>query len=562
MYKHTLKILGILVLTVCQLNEAHANTITVVTKGASADGSMLVSCSNDGFNIDPSITFIDSKKHKDDTLKDIFPVATVYGEIPDLNCTYVPRLNDKSRTLNYYYKDLKETLPIGKILQEQKTYAYLDGDSGIINEYGLCVAVSTNHTSLYDYIDIKEASGVFCAQELSRIALERCKTAHEAVLLVGSLIDTYGLWGKPQTLVIADKTEAYCMEMMPYLDKKHHNQAYSFWIAKKIEDGTFFVSADQFKIRAIDKNDDTLIYKPNLDKLLKELKLAKINKDGLVDWLTSVKGTEIYPYYSMRRVWRGYSIMKHSAHFSPYVKGYDDSYPFSVIPDKTISTQDLMMLHRDTYAGPQFDSSTKESGGFFASPYTYDKYESERAFNNASTTYTTIAQVGKALPAPIAWIAINTPAENSFVPLCVAKLPDAYTKVSRANFDKTKLWWSASFVGTLTKAYYFTMIDNVKIKAMESEQRAFDLLKEYQNVSKNDFFTLINSNAILLVNKWHNLYHKLLEIHDNGFKLRYAEGHNPKFTPVDKYRKKAVKKPVKTDDKKEKTQLTPKINDK
>ena len=106
------------------------------------------------------------------------------------------------------------------------------------------------------------------------------------------------------------------------------------------------------------------------------------------------------------------------------------------------------------------------------------------------------------------------------------------------------------------------MIDNVKIKAMESEQRAFDLLKEYQNVSKNDFFTLINSNAILLVNKWHNLYHKLLEIHDNGFKLRYAEGHNPKFTPVDKYRKKVVKKPVKTDDKKEKTQLTPKINDK
>ena len=106
------------------------------------------------------------------------------------------------------------------------------------------------------------------------------------------------------------------------------------------------------------------------------------------------------------------------------------------------------------------------------------------------------------------------------------------------------------------------MIDNVKIKAMESEQRAFDLLKEYQNVSKNDFFTLINSNAILLVNKWHNLYHKLLEIHDNGFKLRYAEGHNPKFTPVDKYRKKVVKKPVKTDDKKEKPQLTPKINDK
>ena len=42
MYKHTLKILGILVLTVCQLNEAHANTITVVTKGASADGSMHV----------------------------------------------------------------------------------------------------------------------------------------------------------------------------------------------------------------------------------------------------------------------------------------------------------------------------------------------------------------------------------------------------------------------------------------------------------------------------------------------------------------------------------------
>ena len=129
-------------------------------------------------------------------------------------------------------------------------------------------------------------------------------------------------------------------------------------------------------------------------------------------------------------------------------------------------------------------------------------------------------------------------------------------------------YWDKSFVD-LQKEVFVKQIKlanelnlPIVVHDREAHKDSFDLLKEYQNVSKNDFFTLINSNAILLVNKWHNLYHKLLEIDDNGFKLRYAEGHNPKFTPVDKYRKKVVKKPVKTDDKKEKPQLTPKINDK
>lgn len=518
------------------LMAANANTITLVTKGASVNGAMLLSCSNEGFKLDPSLAYIKAKKFKADSLYNVYPEVSVVGENKAFNLSYEPRLVDPKLSKDYDYQNLDPTLPLAKIAQVDNTYAYLDADSGVLNEHGLAICLAQNQSALFDKVAIEDHVGVFCAQSLSKIVLQRCKTALEAVHLIGTLIDNYGLYGTGASIVVADYNEAYLIEMLPFYDKKSGAHD-SLWIAKKITDGTFLVVADSFLIRSIDKEDTSLIFNQDLIKKLEYLKLLKTNEKGFADWAMSVQAKELYPYYSLRRIWRAFDLVAPSLKLKPYVKDYFHAYPLSVVPEKKLCLQDLMMLHRDTFAGTKFDASTKDSAGFFDSPYTYDVYESERAFNNASVTYTYIDELNTQYPSPIAWFALNTPAENSFAPLTVSELPDAYTKVSRTNYDKSKFWWSSTLVSTLTKAYYSSMIDIVKVKAMESEQKAFDLISEYQNVSCKDFVSLLNANAILLVNKWHNLYQSLLEIHDNGYKLRYADGHYPKFTPVDKYQK-------------------------
>lgn len=57
--------------------------------------------------------------------------------------------------------------------------------------------------------------GIFYASELGRVALERCRTAREAIHLMGKMIDEYGLWGTGETLLVADKDEGWVLEMQP-----------------------------------------------------------------------------------------------------------------------------------------------------------------------------------------------------------------------------------------------------------------------------------------------------------------------------------------------------------
>ena len=73
------------------------------------------------------------------------------------------------------------------------------------------------------------------------MALERCRTAREAVELMGALIDEYGLWGSGETLAVADREEAWVFEMQMSPTGKG-----GFWIAEKIPDGDFFIETSQF----------------------------------------------------------------------------------------------------------------------------------------------------------------------------------------------------------------------------------------------------------------------------------------------------------------------------
>ncbi|MBQ2382095.1 MAG: C69 family dipeptidase, partial [Succinivibrio sp.] len=276
---------------------------------------------------------------------------------------------------------------------------------------------------------------------------------------------------------------------------------------------------------------------PGLIQKLYDRKIAKTNSNKKLSWIRSVKACEKRPYYSLRRIWRASCIFDENCKLSAWSESYlKNGYPFEIIPDRKVSAEFLMQLHRDTFKGTEFDPGATPSGGFFASPYSYN-LEDERAISTTSTAYTYINEVSSDLPVPICHFALNTPAESVFIPLTVSELPDAYSKVDRNRYDETKLYWATNMVSTLTKGYYYTMIDTVKVKALELEQKSKATISQYSKLSAKDFTSLLNANAIASITGINSLYQLLLEHHDNGYKLRYAQGHNPKFIPVERYNK-------------------------
>ena len=531
------------VLLLCGTYQVQANTITVVTKGAGQFGASFLSASQDSFKADPSLVYIKAKKFSDGAKRNVYPSADLTGEDKELFCTYSPRLNAPERSELYFYSDKPLTKRVGEINEVNNTFAYLDAQSGVLNEHGVMIATSRAYVKNFKKVSYKNG-GILNVSELSRIALERCDSAKCSIDTIGALIEEYGVYGVPYIICVADKDTAYTMEILPLEDDKK-----GLWIAKRITDGSVYVSADSFRIDDIDESDESIIMQPGLIQKLNDRKIAKTNSNKKLSWKYSVRACEKRPYYSLRRIWRASCIFDANCKLSAWSDSYlKNDYPFEIVPDRKISAEFLMQLHRDTFKGTEFDPSSTRTGGFFASPYSYN-LKNERAISTASTTYTYINEVSSDLPVPICYFALNTPAESTFIPLAVSELPDAYSKVDRNKYDETKLYWATNMVSTLTKGYYYTMIDTVKVKALELEQKSKATISQYSKLSAKDFTSLLNANAISSITGINNLYQQLLEQHDNGYKLRYAQGHNPKFIPVERYNKEEnLKKARQTND--------------
>ena len=513
-------------------SNAEACTTTIVTKGASADGSAYVTHSNDSFSSDPSIVYVPAKDHPAGAMRKVYPSAIAWDDLPEYECYSNPRLVAPERAEAYAYPGKKHTKPMGEIPEVAHTYAYIDSDYAVMNEHGLMLGECTNNSLHLEYLEPKEGRGIFYASELGRVALERCRTAREAVQLMGGLIDKYGLWGTGETLLVADREEGWVLEMQPTPTGKG-----GFWIAQRVPDGEFFVAANQFRIHAIKPGSPDQIFNPQLPDMLKKAGWAAYDKKGNLDWVRSMKAAEdFHPYFALRRVWRALSLVAPSSKLPAKVKNWDtEAYPFSVRPDHPLTLAEIMDLHRDAYEGTAFDRHKGENAGPFALPYRYGKTKWERSITSSNIAYTWIAQVKDSLPRPIFWLAMSAPAESTYVPLAVAPLPEAYAKNDRAKYDPAKAWWISQQVTTLTKGYYSAMAPKVLETARKGEQRSMELVANASGQSKEDFAQTLRGNAERVLTDWRGLYGKLLAEHDGGKGLEYDKAFQPKADKVLKY---------------------------
>ena len=509
---------------------AEACTIMLVTKEASEDGSIWVSHSNDGFSTDPNFVFVPAKDHPKGSKRPVYPTAVALDEMPEYNCFAQPQLVAPEKSRGYDFPGRPHTKPIGYIPEVEHTYAYIDGNYGVVNEHGLMFGECTDMSDYLRELPYKEgSSGMFYSTELSRVALERCKTAREAIALMGSLIDEYGLWGTAETLIVADREEGWVFEMQMVPGGRG-----GLWIAERIPDGHFFIAANQLRIRAIREGDPNQMFNPQLPQKLRELNWVAYDEEGHLDWVKSLQAREFHhPYYSQRRVWRGMSTVAPSQNFSPRVGNWDSkAYPLSVRPDKKLGLNDLTRLHRDYYQDTEFDKSNSPLAGLYGSPYHYVKEQGERSILSAKTRFSFVVQFNKELPSPVVWLSTNTPAENPYVPFAVAEMPEPYSHALRDTYDPSKMYWVSNQVLAITQGYFNIMYPIVSSAVQRSEENSQRLVNASRGLSKEKFAEALSENAIKIVEDWKALYGQLLVKHNSGAGVQYKHCPVPD-TPVE-----------------------------
>lgn len=482
-------------------------TTIIVTPKASIDGRMRVAHSCDDALADHRIVFVAAQDWPEGAMRPVYPQGICSGALPRWNANIVPRLYVPGRS-DEYSDSLGQafpTLPVGEIPQVRHTYAYLDGNYGIINEAGLMLGECT--CKAWNQCDPEEGKRLFYSAELGRVALERCTLAAEAVDLMGSLLEEFGYYGTGETLLVADANDAWVMEMTPSSDGTG-----GYWIAQRVPDGEIFVEANLFRIREVRPDSPDMKMCPYLSEEARK-------KPGL-DWTEMAsRGEYHHPYYSLRRVWRTMNILQPSVEYPTKVDGYlTKAYPFSFKPDRPVSREDIFRVYRDHLEGTQFDLTKCAAAGPWGNPNlarsTDDEEKAgawERAISMTDTGYAYVLEPG------VCWIAMGRPAEVPFVPLMVAPIPSEFSHGSAREFDPDRCaWWRFNLVSQASERCYREMIKEISRRQQMSEERAALLLESGKATPE-----VLSALAHATLDEWKELFAFLSVTFNQGY---YTQG--------------------------------------
>ncbi len=541
MKKHARSLVLFLLFLLLAAPAVEGCTTILVTKGASADGSVMISHSDDNDLMDQRIIYVPAQQYAPGSMRPVYCTAAAMGEFPQYNSFVYPRMVTSERGPGYDTPGPK-SVPLGFIPQAKETYAYFDGSYGIMNEHQLMFGECTDGSKVSP--DPEPGSRILYSSELSRIALERCRTAREAILLIGSLIEEYGLYGTGETLPVADTEEGWIIEMAPSPEGKG-----GLWVAKKVQDGEIFVAANQFRIREVNPDDPDMMFSKNLHEIAQKHGWWK-PEDGMLDWLRTVSlGEYNHPYYSLRRVWRVLSLVAPSKNYSPWVEdGFTKDYPFSVAPDKKLTVRDVMRLHRDHYEGTEFDLTKGAAAGPFGYPDRfYGPYDGagdvgdpkrvlegawERPLSVTYCGYVFVAQARSWLPSPVGgrmWLGLDKPSDTVFIPfhIGVNRLPSSVEVCDTTKFSRESAWWTFNFLANYAGLKYSYMhkeiadmqdqLENGFLETLEIvERKAVDLHRTNPAGARAYLTEFAERNTAVTLKEWWNLAEHLIVKYNDG----------------------------------------------
>jgi len=238
--------------------------------------------------------------------------------------------------------DLRGIVQTGEIPQVPETYRFLNTAYPALNEHGLAIG----ETTIGGRRELVNNEGMFMIEELERVALERCKTAREAIKLIGELVKQYGYGDFGECITIADGKEVWHFEIMGAgpLEKG------AVWAAVRIPDDHVGISANIPRIPEIDlKNPDRYMASENIFQVAQDMGWWDPQGGKPFKFWEAYGGGRGKPFST-----REYFVLNKLA---PSLKLTMDmaELPFSVKPEKKLSVRDVLAIYRDPYEGTDLD---------------------------------------------------------------------------------------------------------------------------------------------------------------------------------------------------------------
>ena len=535
----SIKSILLALLVIAGLN-SFACTNFLATKGASVDGSNFITYAADSHIRYGELYFTPAADWVDGSMR------TIYDRSTNAIRGYVP--------------------------QPPHTYQVV----GYINEN----QVAMGETTFGGREELIDPNGLIDYGSLMFMALERSKSAREAIKVMADLVEEFGYGSDGETFSISDKDEVWYMEIIGKGDEKG-----AVWVAIRIPDGYISGHANAARIqkfplrdgkKSITDKDWKKLYRPEVEVIYKHDIITFARKKGYFSGIDkNFDFSEAYApvdFSAARicdlRVWAMFNeVCDDMDQYWDYVTGKDLEHgrmPLYVKPNRKISLTDMMSFMRNHYQGTELDKTLDAGAGPFGSPYRcnplYWEYEGKKYFNERSTEtvqtgFSFIAQSRNWLPdqvGGIIWFGVDDTGSTVYTPFycSISEVPIEF-RVGNGDiltYSDNAAFWVFNRLAHFKYLFYNRVIGDIQKVQNELETNyqeqvqnidaeAVVALKNYGAVEAISLLTEYSRSAAAnTVNRWKELDNYLLvkyldsniKQEENGKFIRNGHGYPAK----------------------------------
>ncbi len=488
-----------------------ACTNFIVGKKASADGSVIVSYSADSYGMFGWLYHYPAATHPDGAMRDIHDWDT--GKY------------------------------LGQIKEAKQTYNVV----GNMNEY----QVTIGETTFGGRPELVDTTGIMDYGSLIYVALQRSRTAKEAIKVMTDLVKEYGYYSSGESFSIADPNEAWIMEMIG----KGPGIKGAVWVAVRIPDDCIAAHANQSRIHKFNLNDkDNCLYSPDVISFAREKGYfnGKNSDFSFADAYCPLDFSGLR--FCEARVWSFYNMFSKTTGdaYLPYILGKSkEPMPLYIKADSKLSVRDVQRAMRDHYEGTPLDITKDLGAGPFETPYRLSpltfkvdgvEYFNERPISTQQSAFSFVAQMRANLPDPVGgvlWFGLDDANMTVFTPVycCTDRIPVPYAEGNGdcITFSWDSAFWIYNWVADMIRPRYSLMIDDMRAvqKELEDtfesaqsgiESAALKLYQESPEKAKDFLTNYTDMTARTTVDRWKKLAEFLIVRYNDGARKLVKNG--------------------------------------
>ena len=498
---------------------AMACTNLIVGKKASADGSVICSYSADD-----------------------------YGMFQGL-CHYPAALHakgDRRRIVNW---DTNEYA--GDIAEAAETYNVI----GNINEWQLTIG-ETTFGGREEMVDI---TGLLDYGSLIYLALQRAKTAREAIRVMTQLVEQYGYNSEGETFTLCDPNEAWIMEMMGCASDRKRSKERTVWVAIRIPDDAICGHANQSRISRFMGQGYEEMHSKNVVSFARKMGWYQGSDEDF-----SFCNTYAYPDFSGRRicdarVWTFFNRFADGMdRYLPWAEGRQkdaEPMPLWVRPCRKVSVADVETAMRDHYENTPFALDGDIGGGIWQMPYRptplyYNvdgrKYFNERPISTQQAGFVYVSQMRSFMPREVGgvlWFANDDGNMAPFTPVycCATSAPQPYNTpgADALNFSADNAYWVQNWVSNMVYPRYSLLFpslqqvrDSLDRSYFAAQKEVEDRAMTLQGAARVSFLTAYSAEkANQMLARWNRLARYLI-VRYNDMVVKPEQGGRLLRTPA------------------------------